>query len=137
VFGRIAGRRAHATRLLLVSLLAGAVLIVAMALARDVLAFTASRILLGLAVGGAPTLAYTIAGDHIPDTVRASTYALLSSTAMLGASLGPTMTGILSAANLRAPLWAGGATYLLLAAQTIALDRRRRSHARALAEART
>ena len=137
VFGRIAGRRAHATRLLLVSLLAGAALIIAMALAHDVVGFTAARILLGLAVGGAPTLAYTIAGDHIPDTVRASTYALLSSTAMLGASLGPTMTGVLSAASLRAPLWAGGATYLLLAAQTVALDRRRRSHAAALAGART
>jgi MFS family permease len=128
VFGRVAGRRAHATRLLLVSLLAGAFLIVLMALVHEVFAFTVSRILLGLAVGGAPTLAYAIAGDHIPDTVRASSYALLSSTAMLGASLGPTMTGVLSAFNLRAPLWAGGVTYVLLAAQTVALDRRRRRH---------
>ncbi|HET8946172.1 MAG TPA: MFS transporter [Candidatus Polarisedimenticolia bacterium] len=136
VFGRVAGRRAHATRLLFLSLLAGAFLIVVMALMHEVIAFTLSRILLGLAVGGAPTLAYAIAGDHIPDAVRASSYALLSSTAMLGASLGPTMTGVLSAVNLRAPLWAGGATYLLLAAQTVALDRRRRRHAAALAEAR-
>ena len=133
-FGRIAGRRAHATRLLLLSLCAGAVLILVMAVAHEVVAFTVTRILLGLAVGGAPTLAYTIAGDHIPDAVRASTYALLSSTAMLGASLGPTMTGVLSAVNLRAPLLFGGATYLLLAAQTVAIDRRRRSHDRALAE---
>jgi DHA1 family multidrug resistance protein-like MFS transporter len=129
VFGRVAGRRAHATRLLFLSLLAGALLIVLMALVHEVVAFTLSRILLGLAVGGAPTLAYAIAGDHIPDAVRASSYALLSSTAMLGASLGPTMTGVLSAMNLRAPLWAGGVTYLILAAQTIALDRRRRRHA--------
>jgi DHA1 family multidrug resistance protein-like MFS transporter len=135
VFGRVAGRRAHATRLLLVSLLAGALLIVVMALAHDVAAFTLSRILLGLAVGGAPTLAYAIAGDHIPDAVRASSYALLSSTAMLGASLGPTMTGVLSAMSLRAPLWAGGATYLVLAAQTVALDRRRRRYTAPLAEA--
>ena len=136
VFGRVAGRRAHATRLLFLSLVAGAVLIVVMALMHEVIGFALSRILLGLAVGGAPTLAYAIAGDHIPDAVRASSYALLSSTAMLGASFGPTMTGVLSAMNVRAPLWAGGATYLVLAAQTVALDRRRRRHAAALAEAR-
>ncbi|HEV8201870.1 MAG TPA: MFS transporter [Candidatus Polarisedimenticolia bacterium] len=136
VFGRVAGRRAHATRLLFLSLVAGAILIVVMALMHEVVAFALSRVLLGLAVGGAPTLAYAIAGDHIPDAVRASSYALLSSTAMLGASFGPTMTGVLSAMNLRAPLWAGGVTYLLLAAQTVALDRRRRRHAASLAEAR-
>jgi DHA1 family multidrug resistance protein-like MFS transporter len=136
VFGRVAGRRAHATRLLFLSLVTGAILIVVMALMHEVVAFALSRVLLGLAVGGAPTLAYAIAGDHIPDAVRASSYALLSSTAMLGASFGPTMTGVLSAMNLRAPLWAGGVTYLLLAAQTVALDRRRRRHAAALAEAR-
>jgi DHA1 family multidrug resistance protein-like MFS transporter len=136
VFGRVAGRRAHATRLLFLSLVTGAILIVVMALMHEVVAFALSRVLLGLAVGGAPTLAYAIAGDHIPDAVRASSYALLSSTAMLGASFGPTMTGVLSAMNLRAPLWVGGVTYLLLAAQTVALDRRRRRHAAALAEAR-
>jgi len=136
VLGRVAGRRAHATRLLFLSLVAGAILIVVMALMHEVIGFALSRILLGLAVGGAPTLAYAIAGDHIPDAVRASSYALLSSTAMLGASFGPTMTGVLSAMNVRAPLWAGGATYLVLAAQTVALDRRRRRHDAALAEAR-
>ncbi|HYV19394.1 MAG TPA: MFS transporter [Verrucomicrobiae bacterium] len=136
VFGRVAGRRAHATRLLFLSLVAGAFLIVVMALMHEVIGFALSRVLLGLAVGGAPTLAYAIAGDHIPDAVRASSYALLSSTAMLGASFGPTMTGVLSAMNLRAPLWAGGVTYVLLAAQTVALDRRRRRHAATLEEAR-
>src|SRR5262245_30494659 len=116
LFGRLCGRHIRPISLLLWSLLAGAVLIVAMALCRTVLPFTITRLLLGFAVGGAPTLGYTIAGEFIPDNVRASSYAILSSTAMLGASLGPTMTGVLGAFDLRAPLYAGGLTYLLLAA---------------------
>jgi MFS family permease len=71
-----------------------------------------------------PTLGYTIAGEFIPDTVRASSYSILSSTAMLGASLGPTMTGVLGAFDLRAPLLFGGVTYLLLAAHAAFLMRR-------------
>jgi DHA1 family multidrug resistance protein-like MFS transporter len=128
LMGRISGRRAPPTTYLFWSLLAGSVLIAVLAITRGILAFTAVRVLLGLAVGGAPTLAYALAGEFIPDSVRASSYAILSSTAMLGASLGPTMTGVLGAIQLRAPLWVGGVVYLLLAAHTLRLERRRTAH---------
>jgi MFS family permease len=116
--------------------MAGAILILAMALCRTVVPFTITRLLLGFAVGGAPTLGYTIAGEFIPDTVRASSYSILSSTAMLGASLGPTMTGVLGAIDLRVPLLFGGLTYLLLAAHAAVLMRRQSARAAAAAEAR-
>ena len=44
---------------------------------------------------------------------------------MLGASLGPTLTGVLSAIDLRAPLLLGGVLYVLLAAHTAFLVHRR------------
>jgi DHA1 family multidrug resistance protein-like MFS transporter len=128
VMGRISGRRAPATTFLFWSLLSGGLLISLLAVTRGVVEFTAVRVLLGLAVGGAPTLAYAIAGEFIPDSVRASSYAILSSTAMLGASLGPTMTGVFSAIQVRAPLWIGGVVYMLLAVHTVLLDRRRAAH---------
>lgn len=125
LFGRLSNRRVRAVTLLLWSLVVGAVLILAMAVSRTLWPFAITRLLLGFAVGGAPTLGYTIAGEFIPDSVRASSYAVLSSTAMLGASFGPTMTGVLGAFDLRAPLLFGGATYVLLAAHTAILMRKR------------
>jgi DHA1 family multidrug resistance protein-like MFS transporter len=135
VFGRLANRRVRAVSLLLWSLVVGAVLIVAMAASRSLLPFALTRLLLGFAVGGAPTLGYAIAGEFIPDSVRASSYAILSSTAMLGASLGPTMTGVLSTFDLRAPLLFGGLAYVGLAAHTLVLMRKRDAR-RAAVEAR-
>jgi len=136
LFGRLCGRHVRAISILLYSLMAGAILILAMALCRTVVPFTITRLLLGFAVGGAPTLGYAIAGEFIPDTVRASSYSILSSTAMLGAALGPTMTGALGAIDLRLPLVFGGLTYLLLAAHAAVLMRRRHALAAAAAEAR-
>ncbi len=133
LFGRLANRRVRAVTILLWSLLVGAILIFAMAASRSLWPFALTRLLLGFAVGGAPTLGYAIAGEFIPDSVRASSYAILSSTAMLGASLGPTMTGVLGAFDLRAPLLFGGVTYLLLAAHTAILMRKR--HAQVVAAA--
>jgi MFS family permease len=124
VFGRVAGRRAAGHTILLWSLASGGALILAMAFCRSIVPFTLARALLGLAIGGAPTLGYAIAGEFIPDSSRASSYAILSSTAMLGASLGPSLTGILSAIDLRAPLVVGGVIYILLAVHTTVLLRR-------------
>ena len=127
LLGRLAGRRIAATRILLSCLTGGTVLILLLAVTRTLATFAVTRILLGVAMGGAPTVAYTLAGEVIPDSVRASSYALLSSTAMLGASLGPTMTGALCAIHLRAPLVVGGLTYALLALHTLVLVRRQAS----------
>ncbi len=124
LFGRAAGRGRPAFRILAWSLASGGVLILAMAASHSIGIFALTRLLLGLAIGGAPTLGYAIAGEFIPDTVRASSYAILSSTAMLGASLGPTLTGVLSAVDLRAPLLVGGLIYFSLAAHAVILMRR-------------
>ncbi|HUD71581.1 MAG TPA: MFS transporter [Dongiaceae bacterium] len=133
LFGRLANRRVRAVTILLWSLLVGAVLIFAMAASRSLWPFAMTRVLLGFAVGGAPTLGYAMAGEFIPDSVRASSYAILSSTAMLGASLGPTMTGVLGAFDLRAPLLFGGVTYLALAVHTAILMRKRHAQVAAAA----
>jgi MFS family permease len=114
ILGRHAGRVAPA-RLLLWSLAASALLIVPMAFSRTLLPFAILRLLLGLAIGGAATLAYTLAGDLIPAVVRATGYGILSSVAMLGGAAGPILSGFLSARDPRAPFLAGGIVYLALA----------------------
>lgn len=123
--GRRAARVAPA-RLLAWSLAAGSVAIAPMAVCHSVLPLAALRILAGLAVGGAATLAYTIAGAVIPDAARATAYAFLSSTALLGGAIGPILTGLLSALDVRAPFVAGGLAYAALAALAAALARRPR-----------
>ncbi len=111
------GRRAHrATPLPVLSaaLLCGAATIVPMAFCRSVAPFAVLRVLLGLAIGGVLTLAYAMAGRHIPNAVRASAYGILSSTAMLGGSLGPILCSLLVSYNLKAPFFVGGLVYLIV-----------------------
>jgi DHA1 family multidrug resistance protein-like MFS transporter len=94
-----------------VALLGGTATILPMALCRSVPPFAILRVLLGLATGGVLTLAYTLAGRHIPNPVRASAYGILSSTAMLGGSLGPILCSFLVSYDLKAPFLAGGLVY--------------------------
>ena len=121
-FGRVAP-----LQILLWSLVCGTLLIVPMGLSRSVLSFAALRVALGLAVGGAATLLYSIAGGVIPDRVRASAYSTLSSVAVMGGALGPSLCGLISAWDVRAPLFAGGLVYLGLALHTLSLARHRRT----------
>lgn len=128
MFGR-ACARASPMRLLRWSLLGGTLLALPMGLCRGVLSFAIMLVLLGLAVGGAATLVYTIAGELIPDGVRASSYATLSSIALLGGALGPSLAGLLSAVDPRAPLLASGLVYLGLTLRVSTQMRRSRIHA--------
>jgi DHA1 family multidrug resistance protein-like MFS transporter len=123
LLGRRAARVAPA-RILAWSLAAGSVAIASMALCHSILPLASLRVLAGLAVGGAATLAYTIAGEVIPDTVRATAYAFLSSTALLGGAVGPILTGFLSILDVRAPFVAGGVVYVILAVVAARLARR-------------
>ncbi|MBI4168403.1 MAG: MFS transporter [Acidobacteria bacterium] len=125
LLGRRAVRVAPA-HLLIWSLAAGGLAIAPMAICRSVLPLAALRILLGLAVGGAATLAYTIACGVIPGAVRATAYAFLSSIALLGGAVGPILTGLLSALDVRAPFVVGSLVYAALAALAAALARRPR-----------
>jgi DHA1 family multidrug resistance protein-like MFS transporter len=124
VFGR-GHRRVAPMHLLVWALAGGALFIVAMGFSDSLVLFGALRVLLGLAIGGAATLLYTVAGEVIPDTVRASAYAMLSSAAMLGGALGPSLCGVLSAWDPHAPLFAGGLIYLALTLKVASLARRR------------
>jgi DHA1 family multidrug resistance protein-like MFS transporter len=110
--------------LLFYSLAGSTVTIVPMAFCRSVLPFAALRFLLGLAVGGAMTLAYTIGGHLLPPEALATGYSILSSTAMLGGALGPTLCGLLAAIDVRAPILIGGLVYLVLTLHVVALSRR-------------
>jgi DHA1 family multidrug resistance protein-like MFS transporter len=101
-------------RLLGWSLIGGVLAILPMALCRGVLPFAVLRVLLGLAMGGAATLAYTIGGEIIPESVRASGYSLLSSSAMLGGSMGPLACSLLTSIDLRTTFVAGGLAYGVL-----------------------
>jgi MFS family permease len=65
-------------------------------------------------MGGAATLAYTIGGEIIPESVRASGYSLLSSSAMLGGSMGPLACSLLTSIDLRTNFVAGGLAYGVL-----------------------
>jgi DHA1 family multidrug resistance protein-like MFS transporter len=123
VLGRRAAARAPAA-LLLWSLAASVAAILPMALCRSLLPVALLRVLLGLAIGGAATLAYTVAGGILPAGSRATGYALLSSVAMLGGAAGPILAGLLSAFDLRAPFVAGGLIYLALAAPAAVMARR-------------
>ena len=123
LLGRRAGRAAPAG-LLRLSLAASSILIVPMAFCRSIASFAILRILLGLAVGGAMTLGYTLGGSLIPRASRALGYGILSSTAMLGGALGPILCGALTAIDLRATLLIGGCIYLGLALHAGVLARR-------------
>lgn len=76
--------------------------------------FLALRVAAGLVGGGAMTLGYSAGGAIIPAERRATLYGLLSSAAMLGGAFGPMASGVLAAANLRAPFAAAVLTYLAL-----------------------
>jgi DHA1 family multidrug resistance protein-like MFS transporter len=123
ILGRKAGRAAPAG-LLRLGLAASSLLIVPMAFCRSIISFAILRVLLGLAVGGAMTLGYTLGGNIIPRSSRATAYGILSSTAMLGGALGPILCGALTAIDLRATLLIGGCIYLALALHAGAIARR-------------
>jgi DHA1 family multidrug resistance protein-like MFS transporter len=121
--GRKAGKAAPAG-LLRLSLGAASLLIVPMAFCRSIVSFAILRVLLGLAVGGAMTLGYTLGGSLIPRASRALGYGVLSSTAMLGGALGPILCGALTAIDLRATLLIGGCIYFALTLHAGVLARR-------------
>ena len=121
--GRHVGRAAPMT-LLFYSLAGSAITIVPMAFCRSVVPFALLRILLGLAVGGAMTLAYTIGGHLLPPGARATGYGILSSMAMLGGALGPILCGVLNSIDPRAPILIGGLIYFVLTLHVTALARR-------------
>ena len=122
VLGRKAGRMAPGS-LLLYSLAGSALTLAPMAFCRTIGPFAALRVLLGLSVGGAMTLAYTMGGHVLPPRARVAGYSLLSSTAMLGGALGPVLCGVLTSIDPRAPILVGALVYLTLTLHIASLSR--------------
>ncbi len=122
LLGRLA-HRVPPANMLLVSLAIGALAIAPMGLCHTLPPFLLLRVLLGLAVGGAATLGYTIGGGVIPASVRATAYSILSSAAMLGGSMGPILSGALTSLDVRASFLVGGLIYAVLTVQVAFLAR--------------
>ncbi|HYB44022.1 MAG TPA: MFS transporter [Candidatus Methylomirabilis sp.] len=106
-------------RLLALSLLVGAPLCAAMALARGPLSLLALRTLVALCLGGALTLAYSLGGVIVPGHNRAAAFGWLSLGVQIGTALSPLVMGALAAASLPgaflfngALAWAGAAVLL-------------------------
>ena len=87
-------------RLLMVALVIGSPLCAAMALVHGWLALLVLRALLGLTLGGAITLAYTLGANIVPGDNRASAFGWLALGVQVGTATSPLLTGALAAASL-------------------------------------
>lgn len=111
VFGRLT-RRYDPRRLLLISLGGGILLCLPFAFVNSWWQLLILQPALGIFTGAGLTLSYTIGGQTIPATHRATAFGLLASAASLGVALGPFAMGSLAAFNMRAVFVAGSIVYL-------------------------
>ena len=114
VLGR-ATRRRGPRGLLLATVVAGAVLVLPMALLTRYSVFLAVAILLGLASGGSLTLCYTIGGLMVPGDRRTTAFGFFSGAALFGGALSPSVAGMLTNWQLKGIYYADAALYVLLA----------------------
>jgi MFS family permease len=116
--------------LLLATVLAGAVLVLPMALLTRFSAFLAVAVLLGLASGGSLTLCYTIGGLMVPAERRSTAFGFFSGAALFGGAVSPSVAGLLTRWQLKGIYYADAALYLVLAAvllPSVLAERRRRA----------
>jgi len=114
-FGRLSRERPPA-RLLVGSLVGGAVTVLPMAFAPSFPAFLGLAVLLGLTSGGALTLCYTIGGLSVPAERRSTAFGFFSGAALFGGSVSPTIAGLIAHVELRGIYYLDAALYVLLAA---------------------
>jgi DHA1 family multidrug resistance protein-like MFS transporter len=108
--------RRHAPRTLLaLSLLAGALTVLPMALIGSFSAFVALAVLLGLASGGALTLCYTMGGLMVPGERRTLAFGFFSAAALFGGAVAPTVAGLVAHWDLRGIYYLDTAVFLALA----------------------
>ncbi|HYK92095.1 MAG TPA: MFS transporter [Acidobacteriota bacterium] len=74
------------------------------------------RLLMGLLAGGCVVVVYTLGSRVIPAHSRATSFSFLSSSGLLGASLGPVVAGALTHLSLRAIFFFNSFVFLLLLA---------------------
>jgi MFS transporter, DHA1 family, multidrug resistance protein len=114
-FGRLSGRLAP-VRLLAVSLAGGSATVFPMTMVPSFEAFLVLAVLLGLASGGALTLAYTIGGLAVPAERRTTAFGVFAGGAIIGGAVSPTIAGLFARLDLTAIYWVDGLLYALLAA---------------------
>lgn len=118
-------------RLLMMSLIGGAVLCLPIALATEWWQLIVWRPLLGLLAGGSLTLAFTLGSATLPKDGRAAAFGVLSSAAMLGTATSAPFLGLLSQVSLRAPWFFDAAFYVVLVLCLWLVTRRRPAEATA------
>jgi MFS family permease len=101
--------------LLIATLVAGAALVLPMALVSRFEGFLVLAVLLGLASGGSLTLCYTIGGLMVPSARRTTAFGFLSGAALFGGAISPSVAGLLTRIHFKAIYWVDAALYLLLA----------------------
>jgi DHA1 family multidrug resistance protein-like MFS transporter len=107
--------RSHAPeRLLLATLVGGALIVAPMALVPSYELMLGLAVLLGLVGGGSLTLCYTIGGLMVPQEVRTTSFGFFSGAALFGGALSPTVAGLVAHASLRGIYFVDAALYVLL-----------------------
>lgn len=107
-------------KLVIFALAGGALAVFPMAFVRSEYQFLLLRILAGFLTGGLLTLGFTTGGGIFPERSRATSYAILSSSALLGGAIGPLVSGLIAAAHIRITFFVGAAIYLLLILEAVA-----------------
>lgn len=125
IFGHLAAR-VLPRKLIVFSLTGGAIAILPMAFVQSEYQFLILRILTGLLSGGTLTLAFTTGEALLPSQNRVASYAILSSTALLGGALGPLLSGVIAATDIRVTFPVAAALYLFLIWNTLAGIRKER-----------
>jgi DHA1 family multidrug resistance protein-like MFS transporter len=105
-------RKIPARRLLLWRLSGGVLACLPMGLVWSASQLMALRLALGLLSGGCMVVIYTLGSQVIPAETRATSFAFLSSAALLGGSMGPVAAGVLTHIHLRAVFFFNGALFL-------------------------
>jgi DHA1 family multidrug resistance protein-like MFS transporter len=111
-----ASRSRSPRRLLLLTLVGGAPIVAAMALAPSFKAFLGLAVLGGLVSGGTLTLCYTIGGLMVPQHIRTTAFGFFSGAALFGGALSPSIAGLIAHAAFRGIYWVDAGLYLVLAA---------------------
>jgi DHA1 family multidrug resistance protein-like MFS transporter len=110
-----ASRRRSPRRLLVISLTAGGLCVMPMAIVSSFGALLMLAVLLGLASGGALTLSYTIGGLLVPTEHRATAFGFFSAAALFGGAVSPSFAGFLVRWDLRGIYYLDAALFVLLA----------------------
>lgn len=108
-------RRYPPRRLLLASLLGGALSVAPMAVAPNVPAFLGLAVAVGLTSGGALTLCYTLGALAVPEDRRSAAFGLFAGAALFGGAISPSVAGALTHFDRAGVFYVDAVLFALLA----------------------